>query len=229
MSSNPKQADIAAHRERSGKQALQVAEALRRDIVSGALPPETVLRQERISERYQVSRMPVRDALRILEAEGIVTIRRNRGAIVTPISVDDLREIYEMRIAAETLALRLSIPELSNTQIEDAKRLQAEMERAELSDFGSLNAGFHTAIYAGADRPRLQTHIGVLAKASDRYLRYTVAALDYADKSNAEHRQLLEYCLHRDTGKAVKTLERHIADAADALIGHLQKQQQTGP
>lgn len=202
---------------RRGDQAAAIAEALRGDIIGGALPAGSLLRQEPLAERFGVSRMPVREALGRLEREGFVTLRPNRGAVVAPLSLADLREIYEMRVAAETLALRLALPELSNARIERAEEIQSLMETAPVAAFGRLNTEFHKLLYAPCARPRLLSHIQDLGNAADRYLRVTVSSLDYAERSHDEHRGLLRACRRRDEKKAVKRLARHIEEAGQAL------------
>ena len=202
---------------RRGDQVAAIAEALRADIIGGALPADSPLRQEVLAARFGVSRMPVREALGRLDQEGFVILSPNRGARVAPVSADDLREIYEMRVAAETLALRLALPELSNAQIERAAEIQTLMETAAIAAFGQLNTEFHKTLYGPCGRRRLLAHIDGLSLANDRYLRIAVASLDYADTSHEEHRALLRACRRRDEKKAVKRLARHIEDAGEAL------------
>lgn len=208
--------DETAHGRR-GEQAAEIAQSLRNDIIEGTLSEGMELRQQQLAERFGVSRMPVREALRHLEAEGLVIFQPNKSARVSPLSVSDLQEIYEMRIAAEALALRLALPELSNAQIDHAGKIQTSIEQAPVADFGTLNAAFHRALYIPCARPRLLAHIEVLSNAADRYLRVSIASLDYAAKSNREHHALLEACLRRDEAAAVSCLTQHIADAGRAL------------
>ena len=207
----------AGDRPRRGDQAAEIAAALRRDIVCGALPAERVLRQEHLAERFGVSRMPVRDALRRLADEGFVSLQPNRGAVVAPLGLADLREIYEMRVAAETLALRLALPEISNAQLDRAEAIQDRLEQAPVAEFGALNNEFHKTLYSPCGRPRLLSHIEVLGHAADRYLRITVSSLDYAGKSHREHRALLPACMRRDERKATQILTKHIEEAGEAL------------
>lgn len=208
---------------RHGEQALEILEILREDIVDGRLTAGSLLRQQQLAERFGVSRMPVREALFRLEAEGFISFTPNKGATVAPVSGEDLREIYEMRIAAETLALTTALPELTNSQIERAAELQAELEAAPVARFGELNAAFHNTLYAPCARPRLLAHVENLSKAADRYLRVTVGALDYSEKSHREHRELLEACRRRDEAAATDCLTRHIGEAGEALWSLLKK------
>lgn len=204
-----------------GDQAREIAETLRSDIISGRLAAGTPLRQEQLASRFAVSRIPVRDALKRLAAEGLVQLKPNRGAAVAPLSVDDLTEVYEMRIAAETLALRTAIPQLTNAQLEIASGLQDDLEKAPISQFGTLNTEFHMALYRPCARPRLLSHITTLGHAADRYLRIGAGSLGHAAQSHREHRELLAACAKRDEGAALTCLHGHIKRAADMLIEHL--------
>ncbi len=208
---------------RRGQQVIDIVEALREEIIAGKLPPESRLGQEQLATRFNVSRMPVREALRRLEADGLVIFEPNKSVRVAPLGVADLQEIYEMRVAAETLALRLALPELTNAQIEHAAEIQAKMERAPVGAFGELNALFHMALYQPCARPRLLAHIDMLANAADRYLRITIASLDYADKSHREHHALLRACNKRDEAAAVDCLTRHIAEAGETLMAFMHR------
>lgn len=206
---------------RHGEQALEILEALRADIISGELTAGSLLRQQLLAERFGVSRMPIREALYRLEAEGFISFTPNKGAMVAPVSAADLQEIYEMRVAAETLALRLAVPELTNAQIGRAEDLQAEMEAAPLAELGALNAAFHRTLLLPCARPRLLAHIENLENAADRYLRITIATLDYAGKSHSEHRALLEACRRRDQDAAMNCLRQHIEEGGETLYRHL--------
>ena len=195
-----------------------VTATLRQAIIEGTLASGEAIRQDHLANAFGVSRMPVREALGRLDQEGFVALSPNRGARVAPVSPDDLREIYEMRVSAETLALRLALPELSNARIERAAEIQALMETAPIAAFGRLNTEFHKTLYAPCGRPRLLAHIESLSLAADRYLRIIVASLDYADTSHEEHRALLRACRRRDEKKAVKRLARHIEVAGEAFV-----------
>ncbi len=206
---------------RSGDQTRVLITELRKEIISGALRPGEPLRQDVIAERYKVSRMPVREALRVLEAEGLALLVPNKGASVAPLDLLELQEIYEMRVSAETLALRLSLPEISNAQIDRAARIQDDIESADLRDFGALNKAFHRTLYEPCGRPRLLAHIDGLNDVADRYLRFTIKALDYAERSNSDHRALLEACRKRDEVEALSILSSHIIDAGEVLKNYL--------
>ncbi len=199
-------------------QTRAIADRLRERIIGGELAAGAPLRQEQLAALFGTSRMPVREALRILQAEGFVEMVRNRGAAVAPIDLDDLNEIYEMRAMVETMALRLAIPELSNSRIDRAAVIQNELESASLSEFGRLNKAFHLTLYEACARPRLLAHIALLNDAADRYLKIAIRRLDYSDRSNREHRALLDACRARDSARAEALLADHVRDAGKMLL-----------
>lgn len=209
--------------KRTGEQAEQIAATLRADIVAGRLKPGAPLRQEHLAERFETSRMPVRDALKMLEAEGLIESIRNRGARVAALDPEGFREIYEMRAAAETLALRTAIPEMTNRHLDMAAALQDQAEGAPLATFGTLNKQFHETLYAPCGWPRLLAHIDALADLSDRYLRIAAIELDYMERSHSEHRGVLDACFARDADKACALLDAHIRDAGRSLYRTLAK------
>jgi DNA-binding GntR family transcriptional regulator len=207
--------------KRAGDQANRIADILREEIVSGVLQAGAALRQEHLAELHQTSRMPVRDALRLLESEGLVQLSPNKGAIVSPLDPAELREVYEMRAALETLALRLAIPELTNSRIDQAAAIQDNAEASGLANFSSLNKSFHSTLYEPCGRPRLLAQIAALNDTGSRYLRLAAARLDYVERSHLEHRELLLACRQRDMARACDILEHHIEEAGNALYRHL--------
>jgi Transcriptional regulators len=209
-------------RARTGAEAGRIAAALRAEIVSGALPPGTALRQEVLAERHAASRMPVRDALRILAQEGFVDLAPNRGARVAVLDPAGFREICEMRVALETLAIRLAMPELTESRIDRAAQVQAEAEAGGIADFGALNALFHATLYEPCARPRLLAQIAALHDLGDRYMRIAAVELDYLARSHAEHRAILAVCRRRDAAEAADLIERHIAAAGAELLARLE-------
>ncbi|WP_189988345.1 GntR family transcriptional regulator [Thalassobaculum fulvum] len=224
MPSSPATPIQRTPRPKAGDQVAALVETLRAQIVSGELRPGEPLRQELLADRFATSRMPVREALRVLESEGLVVLVPHKGAAVAPLDPAELEEVYEMRVAAETLALRRAIPELSNAQIDRAERIQDRAEAAGMQDFGALNKAFHTTLYVPCGRPRLLAHIAALGDVADRYLTFTAGSLDYRDRSHREHRALLAACRQRDEAAAVDLLTRHISEAGKTLLRYLRDQ-----
>lgn len=205
-----------------------VEAALRDAIVSNALPGGTPLRQEELARRFGVSRMPVREAIRQLEAQALVDFHPHRGAVVCEISASDAADNYAIRAALEPAALRLSIPHLSDDDVHRARDLISEMD-AEEDDgrMGDLNRRFHMTLYGKAGRPKLLALIQQQLDVADRYLRFHLAALGPEHLSQHEHRALIGSCARRDVAESCRILERHIETADRALQAFLASRSNT--
>jgi DNA-binding GntR family transcriptional regulator len=208
-------------RERRGTEVTRIAAAIRKEILSGELLPGAPLRQESLAETHAASRMPVRDALRVLEGEGFVDMIPNRGARVASLDPKDYMEICELRAVLEPLAIRRAVPELSDSWIDRVEAIQAEAETAGVDRFGALNAAFHATLYEPAGRPRLLAQIRMLHDLADRYLRIAVVELDYLTRSHAEHRAILAACRVRDAERAAGLVADHITQAGEELLKRL--------
>lgn len=195
-----------------------VTERLREEILSGALPAGTQLRQDHIAAAHGVSHIPVREAFRRLEADGLVTTIPRRGAFVSRMSGEDAREITEMRVALEGLAVRLSVPSAPAANLAAAENaLRVAGRSADISDWSEMNLQFHRALYASCGRPRLLAAIEGLWAQVDRYLRLVFEIADYQDKSHAEHVAILEAYQRRDVATAERLVTVHIEEAGDVL------------
>ena len=201
-----------------------IANALRQAILHGIFQEGQSLRQDEIATKFGVSRIPVREALRQLEAEGLVKFYPNRGATVTVLSPVEVQEIFEIRIALETTAIQLAIPNLteSNWQRADAV-LEATEQATDVTRWAELNWEFHAVLYTAANRPRLLTMIKALHTNIDRYVRRSMAKMNYLEHSQKEHSQLLDACRQRDTKAAVELLQQHIHVAGEQLVAYLQQ------
>ncbi|RIH82869.1 GntR family transcriptional regulator [Calidithermus roseus] len=202
----------------------RVAQQLRERILGGQYPGGTTLRQEELAEELGVSRMPVREALRQLAAEGLLILHPHRGAVVAELSIAEIEEIYEMRAVLEPLALRLAIPRLSKGQLGEAEDAldEAEQER-DGRRLSELNWKFHAALYRPAGRPRLLSTIELLHLNVDRYMRMILTVMHHREQSDREHRQLLEACRAREVERASSLLERHIVEAGQRLVQFLKE------
>jgi len=202
-----------------------IVEALRKAILRGEYKAGQNLRQEELADRFGVSRIPVREAMRQLEAEGLITIYPNRGAIVTELSALEAQELYEIRLALETTALRLAIPKITPEELRRAEEILTRTDReTETNNLGELNWEFHAALYLPAGRPRLFGMIHNLHLSVDRYMRFEYTALDYLGKSQIEHRSLLAACGEKEIEKAIALLTQHIEAAGKLLVAYLEQQ-----
>lgn len=200
-----------------------VAQTLREAILSGLFAAGQPLRQDSIAASLGLSKIPVREALRRLEAEGLVLLHLNRGAVVAPLSPAEAQEIAEIRIALETLALRLALPNYTPRDLRLAAGILDDLDiESDIARWGTLNRDFHQLLYAPAQRPQLLGLIITQHRRFDRFMRIVLASMRHQAASQAEHRALLAACAQRDQATAIALLEQHIATAAALLAEQLQ-------
>lgn len=199
--------------------ATEFVEAtLREGILTGALPAGMPLRQEDLARLFGLSRMPVREALRQLEAQALIDFAPHKGAIVTDISMEDAVDTYVIRRALETAALRLSIPELTAADLDLASDLIADMDaEPDPSRLGALNRRFHMTLYARAGRTKLLHLVETQLTSYDRYLRFHLSAHGREHMAQADHRALVAAAASRDIESAVRVLEGHLDTAAETI------------
>lgn len=210
---------------RSHKQSSHelVVAVLREAITTGMLKANQPLPQDEIAAQLRVSHIPVREALRQLQSEGLVSYQANRGATVTALTPDEIQEIYEIRVILETAAIRHAAPRLSEAVLAEAARTLDAAERAtESSVWGALDVDFHHLVYALDDRPRMDELITGLLRRVDRYWTLHGLMLKHRDTFDHEHRAMLEALQHRDGDVAAHILEQHLTGAARLLINALQ-------
>ncbi len=195
---------------------------LRSDIVAGRFAPGAPLRQDELASALGVSHIPVREALRRLEAEGLVEIRPRRGAFVAALSGDELQELNEMRVALECCALRLAIPRTSQADLRKAARVLDKIDRNP-SRWGELNTEFHRIIFEPAHRPRLLATILSLQRNVERYLHHEAAVVGNFTASQREHRRLLKLIESGRVNDACTLLTDHIIVPGAMLVSHLSR------
>jgi DNA-binding GntR family transcriptional regulator len=213
-------ASVASHR---------IAGELRAAILDGRYPPGTRIRQEDLAAQAGASRIPVREALRELAAEGLVTLVANAGAWVTRLTMEQCAEAYLVRERLEPLLLRLSLPGLDGDVIARLGELAGEMEQApDVAAFLRADREFHLAGYAGAPRGEAWGIISRLWNATQHYRReFTRLAAGRAggpgpglSVTHLEHRLLLDAIARRDAGDAERALVTHIRRTRLELARH---------
>ncbi len=186
-----------------------VADKLRDQIIRGEIAEGTQLRQDAIATQYQVSRIPVREALRQLDAEGLIAIVPNRGAVVPALSPDDIEELFAIRSLLEPEVLKLSIPHLTRSDFDEAeailKKYVNELNREDhVSGWGRLNWQFHSTLYSRANQPRFMAIIRNVNNSGERYTRLQLYLTHGIQRANEEHHKILELCRQRDVAAACK-------------------------
>ena len=199
-----------------------VVERLRDKILSGELREGEQLRQDAIATEFQISRIPVREALSHLAAEGLVTLVANRGAIVSALSPEEIMELFETRAVLECYMLRCAIPRMKPEDFERAgdvlRRYEESLEKhSEVESWGRLNWSFHSALYAPANRPKMLAIVKNLNVNCDRYTRLHLVVTRDQHRAGQAHRELLEACKTKDADLAAAALWKHITDAGQYL------------
>jgi DNA-binding GntR family transcriptional regulator len=201
---------------------LAVADKLRDQIIRGEIPEGAQLRQDAIATQYQVSRIPVREALRQLDAEGLIAIVPNRGAVVPALSPDDIEELFAIRALLEPEVLKLSIPHLVEEDYSEAeavlRKYVSELRRDDhVSAWGRLNWQFHSILYSRANQPRFMAIIRNVNNSGERYTRLQLYLTHGMKRANEEHHRILELCRQKDVAAACKLLRQHIQYAGESL------------
>ena len=201
-----------------------VAAVLREAITTGHLKANQPLPQDEIAAQLQVSHIPVREALRQLQSEGLVTYQPNRGAAVSALSPEEISEIYEIRAILETAAIRRAAPRLTRPELDRAAGILDAAEQAtDGAAWGAHDVDFHQQIYALHDRPRLDELIGGLLNRVDRYWTLHGLMLKHRATFEREHRAILAALAERNATAAAELLDAHLAGAAALLIGEISR------
>lgn len=201
---------------------VSLVEALRDEIIRGELVPGQYLRLDEIAARFDVSTMPVREALRDLEADGMVTVFPHRGAMVTQLSADELQDIYDVRAALEEMAARLAVPFVTEALLAELASILQEIENhsGDVATLVKLNHQFHLVLYEVSGRKHLCEIIRVLRHRSQHYLHVYTAEVDagHLPQAPGEHRAILEACRRGDGEKAGFLTREHVAEAGNAIV-----------
>lgn len=210
---------IATARESNITAQDLVLTSLREAILAGVLSPGARLRQEELAERFGTSRIPVREALRALEYEGLVTSEPNRGFTVTELDADDVEEVYDLRIVLESHAVRVSLPLLTDEDIDELDGLFATMTNATSPDEQlAARERFYIRLYSVSGRPRLVGLIARLRQEVARSLRWPT--LQHAPE---HHDRFYEAIKVGDPDRAVALLTGHYQRVAVLIRRYLRE------
>ncbi len=209
------------HRTLSGA----LLEEIRQGILSGRYEAGTQLRQDALAETFGVSRIPIREALFQLEAEGFVKIMPQKGAVVSDLSRDEIDDIFELRILLEPRLLLASAPKLTD---EDFERLTGRhdtyvqaISSNTVNEYGRLNADLHLAMYHRASMPRTEQIVASLLQTSDRYTRIQLSNTAAMQRAMSEHAELIHLCRSGRFERAGRFLAEHVAAVRDDLVSTL--------
>lgn len=203
-----------------------VVETLREKILSGEIKAGEPLRQAALAEELNVSRIPVREALLQLEAEGLVSFEPHKGATATELNADQVDELFDLRAMLECDLLSSSLPLLTEEKLAQATDILSKLDRAlgkenAANTWSELNSSYHNCLYSAANRPQTQDLVNTLNKNADRYIRMHLLWAGGISKAGPEHNQLLAYCKAGDVEKAVAILKQHILSSRDEIKAFL--------
>lgn len=199
-----------------------IVKFIRAAIADGVLDEGAPIRQDEVAKLFNVSKIPVREALKRLEAEGLVEFHRNRGAVVTAVSEPEIAQIFETRAILESHAIRLSVPHMTETTFHEAGALcDAFADETDAAQWSALNWQFHSRLYLDAQRPFLVSTIRSVNDRLERYLRVQLTLSHGQGTADREHRAILAACRAGDAGAAGDLVYGHIMGACSSLLHHL--------
>lgn len=197
-----------------------VTTILRQAILKGDIEAGEKLVQADLASQLGVSRMPVREALKTLEVEGLVTVQPHRGAIVNDITLDDIAEIYEIRAFLEPLALKKSIPDLTSEDVEELQELHGKMKNTTDPEiYIEYNRRFHNLTLSRCYSKRLHNLMTSVSHGLAKETPYVIP--DQIEKSNREHDLILQAIITRDTETAAVHYSHHIERTGQDLMKYM--------
>jgi DNA-binding GntR family transcriptional regulator len=201
-----------------------VVEELRQRIISGRLAAGERIDQQALAEELGVSRMPVREALRRLSAEGFVELISHRGAMVAKLSHAEIVELYEMRAVLQGLASRLAVPHYTDEDVDEIRRLMEKMDTShDVDTFIELNRVFHERVESPSGAKNLLQLIERLTQQCVPSLQIAHHYLHAEEFVGAEHHAIYEACAARDPERLEAEVRRHLS-AAGRIVADYVKQ-----
>src|SRR3954470_5270331 len=194
---------------------------LRRAIAAGELAPGEQVLQDALADRFGVSRVPLREALKILEGEGQVTYRPHRGYFIAELDLEDLREVYRIRDLLESEAVVAAVARLTEDELDSLAQALDDIDEAaatdDISGMARANRRFHLRIVEAAGMPRLSRLVRILWDATDVYRARYYADAAHRSDVHAEHAAIMKALRDRDVGAAETLLREHRDHAVRTL------------
>jgi DNA-binding GntR family transcriptional regulator len=204
---------------------------LRESIQSGALPPGSELRQERIAKKFGISRVPIREAMSRLQAEGLIELRPRRGFAVKSLDVAEIVEIFELRMVIEEHAMVTATVMRSERDVAEVEAILNRMGELDktgstyLSQWPELNRQFHVRLIASANRERLSKIVANLSDAVEPYIRLESHLTGEVEQAELQHLAIFEAFRLGDAERAGRLSRDHCASTMYRLIGNLKNKQ----
>jgi len=208
--------------------ADSATDEIRRRILAGELADGTPVRQDALAEELGSSRIPIREALSRLEAEGLVASYPHRGYVVTALSRDEIKELFELRAMLEPELLRVAIPRMTEEHFAEAQAVldqyTANLDSEDVHLWGELNTRYHLALYAASERRKTIEIVRSLLVNTDRYTRLVITLDHGVDSAKDDHGGLLDLCRRGAINQAVALTRDHIQRAEAGLLDMLDNQ-----
>jgi len=222
--------DAPTPKIRDGESVAAVHDRLRRAIQSGELEPDSVVSQARLARAFGAGRTPLREALRMLQHEGLVIAAPNRRVRIAPLTAADFEGLSIARLALETVAVRITVPTLTPSDVAALEGHLAQMDYyqrvGDQPGFRGPHRAFHRTLVAAAG-PRVVAAIDDLADHADRY-RVRFGAFGSWDDGRAEHRAILDASASGDADLAADRLADHYARTFPLVFGVLDRDHDLG-
>ena len=204
---------------------MHISQCIKEDILKNQLPRGVPLRQANLSTRYGVSRIPIRDALLSLKAEGWLVTNGKAGVMIPDLNWKEAEDLCLMRAELECLLFSMAFEHICEEDLVEARSFLVELDREHLTlvNRGELNWRFHNALYRAAERPTLLRVVEGLNKQAVRYLGFQYGPLGYKVKSQDQHEELLSLIGLKDKKAALIFLRQHIENAGIILTEYLKK------
>lgn len=200
----------SSHKKIADTIAATISRILSQRIISGELEPGAKLRQDHIADEFNTSHVPVREAFRRLEAQGLAVSEPRRGVRVASFSLEEIREVAEMRAALEVLALRHAAPHLTRAILDEAEQASHAGDNSrDVQSWEAANRRFHRLLITPCAMPRLLATIDDLHDASARFLFVSWRA-EWEARTDHDHLALLAALRNDDLEQAVSILTRHV-------------------
>lgn len=205
----------------------EVFNTLRERILKGALKPGERLMEIHLANQLGVSRTPIREAIRMLELEGLVKMVPRKGAQVAKISREDLQDVLEVRKALDTLAVKLACERITEDEITKLKMAEEEFERVlkvgDTTQIAEADVAFHDVIQVASKNKRLKSMISNLAERIYRYrFEYIKQQSDGGKTLVMEHREIIRCIEEKEVDEAIKAIELHIDNQESSIATQLE-------
>ena len=206
----------------------EVYRYLRDRILNAELPAESLINPAELAEQFGISRMPVREALRQLDAEGLVSMRPNRRAVVTKLSVGEVEDLFQMRAELESLAVHSAVPQLTDDSRAELTMLMQRMDRVrhDRREWLGRHDEFHQCMCQLSGRKRLSQEIWRIRHAVRPYILMFVKEFDAHEMQGFEHAALLDAVLSGNADFAAKTMRHHVQEPINGLKAFLLAREQ---